>query len=152
MKEKKYFSPSELSPEYKTIFDNLPEQDKKILESKCEFKTGFSDFDLGFGAALKDERYELMVSVTADAYEVSEKLKLSVDENENIDELNVLDALEMLKDALEGLDERIESLKKDDPTLITLVLIRFCEEEKESLTEELETVEGIANQFDVFPV
>ncbi|EIA1494022.1 hypothetical protein [Vibrio parahaemolyticus] len=152
MKEKKYSSPSELSPEYKTIFDNLPERDKKYIESMCKNREGFSDFELGFGAALKDERYELMVSVTADAYEDSSKLQLSVDENENIDVVVVVNAHDMIKDALEGLDERIESLKKDDPTLITLVLIAMCEQEKESLTEELEIVEDIANQFDVFPV
>ncbi|WP_299694875.1 hypothetical protein [uncultured Vibrio sp.] len=58
----------------------------------------------------------------------------------------------MIKDALDGLDERIESLKKDDPTLTTLTLIAMCEREKESLTVELEIVEDIANQFDAFPV
>ncbi|ELB2055259.1 hypothetical protein QNZ53_000442 [Vibrio parahaemolyticus] len=152
MHETKYSSPSELPPECKEFFDNLPAQDKKYIEGMCNLGTGFYDLDLGERPALKDERYELMVSVTADAYEASSKLQLSVDENENIDVVVVVDTYEMVREAIEGLDERIESLKKDDPTLITLALIGFCEREKESLAWELEVVEGIANQFDVFPV
>ncbi|WP_299695752.1 hypothetical protein [uncultured Vibrio sp.] len=89
MNDKKYFSPSELSPEYKMIFDNLSAEDKKYIQGVCNSGEGFYDFDLGLFPALKDERYELMVSVTADAYEDSSKLQLSVEENENIEVVDI---------------------------------------------------------------